>query len=516
MTDPRYFTLLTEDDRIIPGSAVLTEATTDFLNDAYVIIEDDGYTSRIIDVQNWEKQRFRYVHYEYEALRPYDEIGKYFTITTCQLYHVDAAKTEQNCDHRPGIDKVNINAMQADPDDLSITGAMGRLYIFIHRLPTANRGRGQVDVYLRLPGSLTAKRLLDAEVRLQELVSNNQLFKLRSEYGREFGETYSSASRDVKYSIIRAALRNPQDQAAIKGAISLCRTEVATATVCQNLPVQQKATLCLSGNNLDNPRACQQVPVFTRADFERLIPRQLEVTDGDELQLSHDFYAQKFKLADEGYAEAMYKARLINTICALIRPDILTQYAKILPPLPPYLDLELIQRVMQVYLSINQKLIDTLVSVDEIYAEPFGIEIRMTGAPPQTIITLELIFQSPNSDLSQPTVASFKCNIECLPATDENLAQAKFILDAIETSKFMDDELLWVASSSQQANGYAYLSMINPDGEIATSYALFVSKILRKLFDYGFLDAKNDGVALEVRAGPVMRNFYGKNYLKSI
>ena len=511
--DAPEFLFLTENNSIIPGLAVLTTDGNDFVNEAYVIIEDDDYASRIIDVQNWDKQRLRYVHYEYAALREYDIGGRFYYINTCQLYHVDAAGQNNICDHYQGVEKVNINGLNG-VDQLTVTGAFGRLYIFIHRLR-----KQRVDVYLREAGSLEAKHLDKAIVRFQELTPDNQLLKLRSEYGR-MPESYSTASRDVKQSIIRAALRNTSDQAAIKGAISLCQTERGTANVCQTLPIEDKTRMCFSGGNLNNARLCERVPVVTQTDFERWIPRQLDIDETDELQLTHDFYKQSYKMHDEGYAEAMHKARIINTICALSRPDILTSYADILPTLPAYLDIDLINRVLQSYRSINARLIDKVIGENYgKYKAPYGIRVVIPGAYLETKVTFEFIFNSVEEDLSNPEVTDFECRIDSRPQKAEDLMAVELMLDAIGTSQYLNDQPLLIEGSALRSypedagSAYLYITDDKSVPDVVASYAFLVSKILRTLFDYGFLEKKAEGLAFTIEAGPVLNNIYNTAYI---
>lgn len=513
MSEPATFLFLTTEHRIIPGLAVLTNGAADFVNDAYVTIEDDGYDAKIIDVQNWDKQRFRYVHHEYEALKPSDTPGRFYLTTTCDLYDVDATGGG-SCDRRNRTEQVNINSIHhTERNSLVVTGVLGPLYIFIHHLD-----RNEIEVYLRLPGSLEAKLIINARVILQELTPDNQLLKLRSEYG------YSTASRDVKQSIIRAALRNLQDQEAIAGAISLCHTEKATSTVCRTLPIQDKARMCLSGGNLDNSRACDRTPpIITRGDFDRWIPRQLEVNETDELQLSHDFYPQSYKTPDEGYAEAFYKARLINTVCALIRPDVLTSYADILPPVPAYLDLNLIKDVVDTYLSINTQLIDKVIGENYgKYKAPYGIKIVIPGAYLETKVSFGFTFESFEEDLSNPTVTGFECRIESRPHKAENLMVVELMLEAIETSRFIGEQPLIIESSALRGDpedvgsAYLYISNDEDDSRVVASYAFLVSKILKTLFDYGFLEGKAGGGAFTIEAGPVLTNIYNTPYIADL
>jgi len=77
-----------------------------------------------------------------------------------------------------------------------------------------------------------------------------------------------------------------------------------------------------------------------------LIPPTIEIYENEPLQLRHEFYSQNYKLPTEGFTEALYKAKIINTICALIRPKVLQEYAKEMPPLPPYVDAGLMDRAI--------------------------------------------------------------------------------------------------------------------------------------------------------------------------
>ena len=89
--------------------------------------------------------------------------------------------------------------------------------------------------------------------------------------------------------------------------------------------------------------------MITEQQFKLLITKNIEVFADDPLQLRRDFYSQGYKLASEGFTEALYKAKLMNTICALLRPDINLEYAPVMPQLPLYVDAGVVRLNQQLF-----------------------------------------------------------------------------------------------------------------------------------------------------------------------
>ena len=112
-----------------------------------------------------------------------------------------------------------------------------------------------------------------------------------------------------------------------------------------------KAQMCLLSDNM--AKECDTVPMYSRNQFQALVPKQIEIFHDDPLQLRHEFYSQNYKLETEGFAQALYKARVINTACALMRPQVLIEYADKLPLLPPYMDASLLDLATGLYTKMK-------------------------------------------------------------------------------------------------------------------------------------------------------------------
>lgn len=144
--------------------------------------------------------------------------------------------------------------------------------------------------------------------------------------------------------VTQAAINDPRD------ALSLCQIDNRYRYVCGQLPNETKFKVCLDNN--DNAKECDKVPVFSKQQFLRLIPPQIEIFPEEPLQLRHEFYSQNYKLKTEGFSESLRKAKVINTLVALSRPDVLLKYADQLLPLPAYIDAGQIDQLLSFYREI--------------------------------------------------------------------------------------------------------------------------------------------------------------------
>lgn len=149
---------------------------------------------------------------------------------------------------------------------------------------------------------------------------------------------WQAAPTDIKQSIIQ--------QADPKTARSLCRLNRQSREICQNrLAPKDKYRICLG--NTKTATECDQIPIFSQQQFLSLIPKDILIYADDPIQLTHEFYSQNYKLPSEGFATSLRKAKLMNTICAIIRPEfLLTPTAKQLL-LPPYVDTTLIDTIIR-------------------------------------------------------------------------------------------------------------------------------------------------------------------------
>lgn len=139
-------------------------------------------------------------------------------------------------------------------------------------------------------------------------------------------------------------------QADPETARSLCQADNRHREICRdNLPIQEKTRICLGNDN--DAAECDLIPMFSQRQFFALIPKNIEIFPEDNVQLTHQFYSQQYKLPTEGYSLAIYKAKMLNTICAITRPQfLLTDVARQLK-LPPYIDTSLLDDVVRDYVK---------------------------------------------------------------------------------------------------------------------------------------------------------------------
>lgn len=156
--------------------------------------------------------------------------------------------------------------------------------------------------------------------------------------------SWYTASSDVKQLIVKAA--NPPT------ARSLCQLDDQSTELCRTrLQAADKYRICLDGAN--GAAECDGMSMFSQQQFLSAVPVNIKIFTEDPVQLTHEFYSQNYKLADEGFALALRKAKLMNTICAIIRPEfLLTEEAKTLP-IPPYVDTTLLDAVAREYVRFD-------------------------------------------------------------------------------------------------------------------------------------------------------------------
>lgn len=164
--------------------------------------------------------------------------------------------------------------------------------------------------------------------------------------------------------ILQAATNDPED------AVALCQSDNRFRRACKELSAQSKFQLCLHSGK--TAQECDNVPMYSRAQFLALIPPVIEIFEDEPLQLRHEFYSQNYKLSTEGFAQALYKAKVINTICALIRPKVLKERIDEMGPLPAYIDAALLDRAIRTY----EEAVEIADRIREVLQ--FHVEIRST------------------------------------------------------------------------------------------------------------------------------------------
>ncbi len=203
--------------------------------------------------------------------------------------------------------------------------------------------------------------------------------------------SWQTASADVKRLIV--AETDPQT------ARRLCQINGETREFCrERLLATEKYRVCLDGNNA--AVECDEIPMFSRQQFMSLVPQRIEIYPKDPIQLTHEFYSQQYKLPTEGFAVALRKAKLMNTICAIIRPDFLVSDAAKTLPLPAYVDTALLDSVVKTYDAFNKRAATHPEAVSEIaidlghVSHDYLIRLRVVYAYKHEIIGARLNFKA--------------------------------------------------------------------------------------------------------------------------
>ena len=155
-------------------------------------------------------------------------------------------------------------------------------------------------------------------------------------------ESYETASADVKQSIISRT--DPET------ARALCQANRQSREICQNrLSIQDKSRICLK--NSKAAAECDLIPMFSQQQFLSLVPKNILMHPDDPIHNTYEFYPQGYKLPTEGFAVALRKAKIMNTICAIIRPDFFLSNSIQRPPLPAYMDAGFLDQVRAGYIT---------------------------------------------------------------------------------------------------------------------------------------------------------------------
>lgn len=203
-------------------------------------------------------------------------------------------------------------------------------------------------------------------------------------------ESWQTASGDVKQSIIARA-----DPPTVR---NFCQADRNSREICRDrLPAVVKYRSCLDSS--ESAQECDKISMFSRPQFLNVVPPQISIIPDDELQLTHEFYSQKYKLKTEGFSEALYKAKIINTICAIIRPHILRTYRDKMGAIPPYVSAEMIDIGISIYdksveISRTNPIATALrITITAIRKDEMGIDnLSMTVADSHSYKTIHFLF----------------------------------------------------------------------------------------------------------------------------
>jgi hypothetical protein len=347
-TKSRRFLLLTDQQRIVPGSAILDVDVHKTLTALTIIIErrhqdrpEHQAGVSIVSVRNYQNQPTTGLIYLDTTLpSPINEF--LYDIRAGREWTKDAeTDTYWPLPIRPIV-------IHGRPNRLPIINLVGETYIFIHDVDTA-----VVKVFYRSATNPDGANKLHATVLLvdqntKETTTANQdplegfeWIESRGEFGVDGQkESYATASSDVRATIISNA-----DPATAR---QLCQLDRQHRMICRDrLPQEKKYQLCLGRDR--TARECDRIPMFSQQQFMRLIPRELNAHPDDFIPMTNEFYLQQYKLSTEGFATAIRKAKLMNEICAIVLPEFLVSESARQLTMPGYIDVGIIDEIIGEY-----------------------------------------------------------------------------------------------------------------------------------------------------------------------
>lgn len=265
---------------------------------------------------------------------------------------------------------------------------------------------------------------------------------------------WQAAPTDIKQSIIQAAA--PQT------ARSLCQLDKQSRSICRTkLTSQTKYRVCLDDDNA--AVECDKIPMFSKRQFLTLVPPQIEIYPQDVIQLTHQFYSQNYRSPTEGFAVSLRKAKLMNTICAIIRPEfLLTPAAKQLL-LPPYVDTAVIDTVIR---QFSKHLIE---------ATPYGMNIFLDNADATSRISIGLFYNGNLRNIPEGPI-NVEVNVRGLTIEDKRKFAERVIQDDL-ISEYIKEK----ARRMLMNPGNSLISLIEPVVMILNVFQL--SRLLKIAFD---------------------------------
>lgn len=211
---------------------------------------------------------------------------------------------------------------------------------------------------------------------------------------QQLDESYATTSSDVRQKTIRDT--DPLT------ARRLCQLDRRSREICRDrLNTYDKTRICL--DDAGAARECDTIPMFSRQQFLALVPKNILIYAEDPIQLTHEFYPQGYKLPNEGFAVALRKAKLMNTICAIVRPDFLvTAKAKELP-IPSYIDSSLLDEITKYYTILANEALKG----QDVYLE---VNIKLNHINQYNYIEFTIGYDNADSDILSPDHGSVYLN----------------------------------------------------------------------------------------------------------
>lgn len=296
--------------------------------------------------------------------------------------------------------------------------------------------------------------------------------------------SYATASTDIRQSIIVNA--DPST------ARALCQLDNRHRSICRDrLPIAQKSRICLDSTL--SAKECDKIPMFSRQQFLNLIPQNIAIYPEDAIQLTHEFYSQQYKLPTEGFAAALRKAKLMNMICALSRPDFLLDPASAELKLPAYLDFAMIDDIIKKYADTLKAPINDRDGPIDGNVKWFSIGFTLSSGPNKDADYAILRFEHRNlqGDANRLRLRDIFIQIRYRRAS--TFSEVEGILRDDKFLKAINIE----TRDKGPAGGYITIESYSSLPEKLIN-AFLLSRILKVLFDHGL----HEKVAIKVNRYP--------------
>ena len=456
------FLLFVDGGRIVRGSGVINLDNRQYLRPLTIVLERRSKDKpnreagvSIVSVRNYQQQKTNAILYGDPGLpSPANE----FLFDLDNGREWSKAPDDNNNNNQLSYWPLPVRpiVIQAYPGRLATINIIGEAYIFIHDVDS-----NSVKVYYRSARDGPVERLRDASVFFSDIRTKETMPVLSEdpndpaagfewiERRPEFGngspeESWETASADVKQSIVSRA-----DAATAR---ALCQTDRHSRAVCRDrLPIREKSRLCLG--NTANAQECDLIPMFSQQQFQSLVPKSIEIYADDPVQMTHEFYSQNYKLPTEGFSVALRKAKIMNTICAITRPDFLVTPEAATLHLPSYIDPSLLDSVIEEYRA----------GLKQIGIGDGGfilMAVRLYDANTNSRIKIDVAYNG-NEDLTSLDVYRLNINLQYLP-----LEIAEEFLRAVHNDKYLANvDRLW-------ADTVAHLQPILPKDRMGRRLAL--------------------------------------------
>ena len=270
-------------------------------------------------------------------------------------------------------------------------------------------------------------------------------------------QSYATTSSDVRQIII--------SQAEPQAARQACQLDRRHREICQQrLTAKNKSRICLDSTGA--AQECDLIPMFSQRQFLELIPKNILIYAEDPVHNTFEFYPQGYKLATEGFSVALRKAKLMNTICAIVRPNFLFMESTLQLDIPAYLDAVLLDTLKKEYST----------TYEHSLKKPFYIIIRLYNFNSSEYLNI-LISYYELKNLQEPTMMLASFNVDKLSTSSNEL-----FFEAVKQDKYLER---FVENAQYQRNTVVpHRYSFNFEGDTLNVFHL--SRFIKIALDQGY------------------------------